>query len=288
MDKSQKRKVVSTYILAIVMMFAIFYGIAFHVATFGVVAEMFGVDPTVLVNFLLAFASFIVILIYWLIFRRRKFKGVFSFKKCSKEVYIGLAIVVVVDTICLIVDGCLLEGGIKSLVMPTLTTFSISLAAGVYEETSFRAIPISIFMKNKPSSLWIYLAVLITAMGFALAHVGNISVGASVQITMLQVGSCFFTGIFLAAVYLRTGSILMPMCFHFYHDIINLMEPMQSTGVMLQQTITGKLLVFDIVLSSFELLVGIYLLRKSTHGDIKNRWADIWGEEPEAGSSSNT
>lgn len=279
MERRQKVKIAFTYIIGIAMMYILFYGIAFQGAIVGLVPSALGFDENIAIEFAMVIGSFVVLFIYWLIFRKRKFKGVFSFGKGNKDVYIGLGIAVIVDIIGLTIAGSLLEGGIKTLVPPTLSTFAISLSAGVYEETSFRAVPISIFMKNKPSTLRIYLAVVITALGFALAHAGNVTLGASVQITVLQVCSCFITGIFLAAVYLRTGSILLPMCFHFFHDIINLMLPAQSTGVMLQQTITGTDLALEIALSSVELLVGIYLLRKSKLPGIKSRWADIWNEE---------
>lgn len=278
MEQKQKRKVVFTYIIASALMFVLFYGIALHAAIAGLFSDVFGFDATISVNFGLVIVSFAVLFLYWLILRNRKWKGVFSFPKSSKEVYIGLAIVMAVDVLCLIAAGLLLEGGMKTLVPPSLMTFSISLAAGVYEETSFRAIPVSVFMKNKPGSLRIYLAVMITSIGFAVAHMGNMSMGASAQITTLQVCASFVSGIFLAALYLRTGSIMLSMCFHFFHDVINLMIPAQSTGIMLQTSISGTDLAIEITLAFFELIVAFYLLRKSKHEDIKNRWAAIWAE----------
>lgn len=49
-------------------------------------------------------------------------------------------------------------------------------------------------------------------------------------------------------------------------------------GATLQTTITASDLAVEIALAIAELVVGFYLLRKVNHDDIRDRWADIWGE----------
>lgn len=64
-------------------------------------------------------------------------------------------------------------------VMPTVTTVLLSCEAGICEETAFRAIPVSIMMKNSPSRRRMWTGVLIASAVFGLVHMGNVGAGAA-------------------------------------------------------------------------------------------------------------
>lgn len=268
------------YIGAIIMVPIVFYFVQIIGGlSFMIPAEIFGLDSAMCVEFGAVIFSFLALLIYRVHLRKEPFKGVFSFTKSNcKDVYIGILIAMVVDCLCLLFAAVNLEGGIKSLVLPSLSTFILALYAGVVEETSFRAIPVSIMMKNKPGATRIVLAAIITSVIFGGIHITNIGAGARFDITILQICGASLTGLFLAAVYLRTGSILLPMWYHFFHDLINFMLPAQSTGVMLQQGITVIDLIPEVILGSVEIFFAIYLLRKVKWEEIKQTWKEKWNE----------
>lgn len=99
-----------------------------------------------------------------------------------------------------------------------------TLVIGIFEETIFRVVVIFIigviFYNLKLKVYWkIYLSSLI----FALAHLENmLSVGQSLQQTIIQIGYSFCLGTIFAISYLVTKNILYPMVLHFLADLISI------------------------------------------------------------------
>lgn len=226
-----------------------------------------------------AIGGFLTLLVFRSIYKKQGFKGTLGFSKTNlKDVYLGAFIVCVVDIACLIFSGTLLDGGLKSLVLPSFCTFALALAAGVAEETLFRAVPAAMIMKNKADGKRIILAIATTSIFFGLFHFCNMSEGATFSTTLVQVIACIGTGILYAAIYLRSGSIAIPMFLHFFHDLINFMLPAQATGIMTQTAFSAMELVPEVAIFAVELAVGIYLLRKVNFEGIKNTWKIKWSE----------
>lgn len=107
----------------------------------------------------------------------------------------------------------------------------------------------------------------------------NISAGAKVSIAMYQSFQAMIIGALFTAFYLRTGSIVLPMVFHFLHDMAATMIPAQSTGVMLQQTVETSTLIMDIVIMASEIAAMLYLLRPCKMEEIRETWRNKWSEE---------
>ena len=133
-------------------------------------------------------------------------------------------------------------------------------------------------MKNKADEKRIILTVAVTAIIFGLFHFNNMSEGATFSTTLVQVIACIGTGILYAAIYLRSGSIAIPMFLHFFHDLINFMLPAQATGIMTQTSFTAMELVPEVAVFVTEICIGIYLLRKVNIEGIKNIWKIKWSE----------
>lgn len=226
-----------------------------------------------------AIGALLLILLISIIMKKKGFKGVFSFAKTNlKDVLIGFLVVNVVDILCLIYSATLLEHGLKSLVIPNFYTLALALAAGIGEETIFRAVPIAMMMKNKVDNKRIIVVVVLSSILFSLMHLSNMSEGAILSTTLVQVVACISTGILYAGIYLRSGSILLPMLAHFFHDYINFMLPAQATGIMTQTSFSAMEMIPEVVMFIVELGIGIYLLRKTNFEVIKNTWNNKWSK----------
>lgn len=226
------------------------------------------------VGFILASLVCLLILRQW--FRKDGFQGCFNrpgFR--NREVWMfvlgGLLLDVVDTTAHAVSTGTV-------LMMPSIATVLISLQAGVNEETIYRAVPVSIMMKNNPSRKRMWAAALITAAVFGLVHMGNVGAGAALTGAIVQSVNALCMGLFLAAIYLRSGNILLTMVFHTLHDVIALTDPAQVTGVFTTASFgASDLVVFAAVAAAYA-AAGIYMLRKSKWEEIQATWANIWAE----------
>ncbi|MCQ2491446.1 MAG: CPBP family intramembrane metalloprotease [Lachnospiraceae bacterium] len=278
---NQKRPIVDRPYLGAILSIPLLYIIIPTFAAFiTLIPEaILGKEVQTITTFCTAVAALIFLLIYKRHLRREKFKGVFSFTKAyKKDVFIAVFIAAIVDILCLLFGAIVDLGGLDKLVAPTITTICFGLFAGVLEETVFRAVPISIMMKNNPDDKRIIHSVILTSLIFGCVHFTNIGEGALLSVTITQVVFSLIVGIFWAAIYLRTGSIVLPMIYHVLHDIINMMFPTNATGAMLQESVTVSDLISDSALGITMLVLALYMLRKVNFDDIKNTWATIWNE----------
>ncbi|WEV51011.1 CPBP family intramembrane metalloprotease [Lactobacillus sp. ESL0731] len=97
-----------------------------------------------------------------------------------------------------------------------------ALRAGTAEEWLLRfcilSILISILKNARQQLLWVTL---IDGLLFSIFHICNLG-SQSLNTTLGQMLSTLSFGIFITAVYLYTNSILIPITFHFLHDLIAL------------------------------------------------------------------
>lgn len=282
MEKSKKRLLIDhPYIGSIVMTMVLFLGIPRLARVLGTkLNAASGLDPQLSMLLSVIAVTLLILLIYRLWLRKENFSGVLSVTGGGMKEACGMAaIVFAIDVICIIAIVALGYGGLDKLVIPGVAAFLASLCAGIFEETAFRAISLSILMKNRPTNRRIILAVIITSVIFGGAHMINISAGAKVSIAMYQSFQAMIIGALFTAFYLRTGSIVLPMVFHFLHDMAATMIPAQSTGVMLQQTVETSTLIMDIVIMASEIAATIYLLRPGKMEEIRETWRNKWSEE---------
>lgn len=282
MDKCKKRLIIDhPYIGAIIMAFLLYRGLPMLGSIVGpVFGGLLNIDGRMATLICVIMMAVAVLLLYRLWLRKEPFKGVLSVTGAGAGEALRMAIAAfAVDVICIIAISFFDYGGIGHMVPPSVSTFLISLCAGAYEETAFRAIPMSILMKNKPTNKRIILAVIITSFIFGAVHMFNIRAGEILGIALYQSFQAMIIGALFAAFYLRTGSIALSMAYHFMHNMVSSLLPIQSTGVMLQQTVRPATLILDVVIMACEIAVTIYLLRPSVMEEIKNTWRDKWSEE---------
>lgn len=113
----------------------------------------------------------------------------------------------------LIVDVFVLANTLHSSIM---TAFIIALSAAILEEFFFRGLLINMLLK-KDFKHKLFVATLLSSLMFGLSHIVNLHF-QSLSGTLFQMVNSFALGMMLAAIYLRTGSLLYSTIFHFILD----------------------------------------------------------------------
>lgn len=119
--------------------------------------------------------------------------------------------------------------------------FALSLLVAFNEETIFRGFMLQGLARgNKP-----FAAVVISSLGFGLLHFLNMSAEASILFVSAQMLAAFGVGTILAAVTLRSGSLLPAFLLHFLGDFVGLTalggygEAIQNDEIAFSLAITG-------------------------------------------------
>lgn len=158
----------------------------------------------------------------------------------------------------------------------TLSTLGISLAAGFLEETVFRALPISYLCRQWRSEKRIPVIVILTSVCFGLMHLTNLTLGASLSLTIVQVIGAGMLGVFFAAVYLRGGNIFPLILAHMLHDLLSLaaMPEDMTNGILSHNAEPGDYIemVWMILLGVW----GLFLIRRSKRAEILAIWDEKW------------
>ena len=158
-----------------------------------------------------------------------------------------------------------------------------SVTAGVLEEFCFRGLLIATLLRQWRKKDKFLQAAIVSGVAFGLIHALNAASGANLLRTVLQVFNAGFLGIFLAANFMRCGSVLPVMAAHALHDIlaIGMAPDVTETGL-----ITGSIgfdSILDFILSLGLCLAGIYMLRRSKTKELRQVWNEKW-KEPDVGA----
>ena len=168
----------------------------------------------------------------------------------------------------------------ENYAVPTLATLSIALMAGFAEETAFRGLSLSYLMRQWKDEKKLLTALLFTSALFGLVHLGNLFSGANVVLTLLQLISTFAAGLFLGAVYLRSGNLWPSIVLHTLHDIVSLLDVSSISGGVM----TGNLRLvdlLDLLLSVILGGIGLWLIRPAKRGEILAVWREKWQPLPD-------
>lgn len=143
----------------------------------------------------------------------------------------------------------------------------IGLEAGIMEEYIMRGLLLGSILKeesNRYKDIW--LAALLSSLLFALSHLGNL-VSQPLKYTLFQALASLLFGLFWAATYLRSQSLIWVIFFHFLQDF----SALSHGGLAITQTT-------DMEWSEIGSLIGIlavivlpivgWLLRPSKQGEI--------------------
>ena len=166
---------------------------------------------------------------------------------------------------------------------PSVRAVTMGLAAGFNEETMFRICALSIaarFLRKENRAL---ITTIVLAVLFGLSHAANVQSGANPAMTVVQVVTSIFIGLFLAALYLRSGSIVLPIFAHAFYDwVCFVTDPtLSDNGIVVGTYSTGEV-IYAVVITVLLGAAGIYLLRKPKLSETNDLWYRKWSYVPSA------
>lgn len=168
--------------------------------------------------------------------------------------------------------------------IPPFANLIAALAAGVCEEAIFRGMTVSYLMRQWGDRKKLIPVILLSSVIFGMSHITNIATGAPVVMTLRQIVTSFIMGLFLCALYLRSGSLIPPMFIHFLYDIIAFMDvsKMQEGGTYNKTaSTTVPERIFQLIISIIFLALAVYLTRPAVREDIYRIWRKKWGKQAE-------
>lgn len=162
----------------------------------------------------------------------------------------------------------------------TLEVLASALYAGICEDITWRALPLSQMMKSDElNDRWLMLALILPAAGFGCIHLNNIAAGSSVSFVLLQVLQTFGIGLLFGAVYLRTGDMTMLFAAHILNDLLSFMGQTEGTIGVFESLTVDASLIFDIAFSVFAIAYAFWLVRKSRRPEILSLWDERWSRD---------
>ena len=158
---------------------------------------------------------------------------------------------------------------------PTLTKLGMALNAGLGEETIFRAaaIPIGLHFIGQEKKLGLIWS--ISSAFFGLLHLMNIRAGGAACVIAVQAVAAFFIGVYFAALFMCSGSILLPIAVHSVWDYICFAtDPRLENGLMMQPTVDLLLLAAAL----FNVLLGgaAIVMMHRRRDEIERIWEGKW------------
>ena len=220
-------------------------------------------------------ATVLALLLYKRWFRP-EFKGVVK-GDGLKEGLLYASVIIIYWIITAIVMNMTNTFEFKGITMSILAT---SIMAGCIEEISFRHGLISTILRNENKEENYIKICVISAVAFGFVHLLNAAMGANLMSTLLQVVSAGCLGIFFAAIFVRTGNILVPMIVHTVHDIYAISV---SSGISENGVITASVNPSDFVDLFCCIALAIIAIKiclpKEKRSEILNKWNHIWSKD---------
>lgn len=136
------------------------------------------------------------------------------------------------------------------------TALIVGICAGITEELTFRGIILPGILTHFEGHRGIWIAVLISSVLFGSAHMVNLA-RQPLEATLLQGTNALAIGLVLAAIYLRTSSLIFPMILHGVNDYISTIAAHGNITMHNQSfaPFIGQWIIY--------LLLALFLLRKS-------------------------
>jgi membrane protease YdiL (CAAX protease family) len=241
----------------------------------GVVSVMMGLgDPTDYIFLGVIIMAPLTLLIHrlWFLpdFKGILFRGFLKTLRCCPVILLFWLVLCLPD---------FLEGNFPQTF--NLKVISLSVTAGFSEEIIFRGLPLSYLKRQLRSEKQVPLIVIITGIIFGLTHLTNIFVGASVSASLVQGVVTICIGIFLGAVFMRGGNILVPMLLHTLHDMLMLsfMKADEVSAVLTEEASLSD--ISEVLLCAALAAFGFFLIRRSKRREICDMWAETWSQTTE-------
>ncbi len=259
----RQHKIMNHSYLALVLMPLM--GLFFEFLIAGVLQSVF---PEAAEKYHLDAVGVVIAAVVCLLIFKGWFKGEFTGCLSFKNLKMGLLLLI--PTLVFIIIN-LTEINYSSLTLKDiLVAFFVSLAPGISEEVNFRGLSGSNYMRVHPDGRRLPLIATLIGLLFGASHLTNLSAGAAVDKTLLQVFYAAGVGVLYAAVFFRTGSLIPGIFSHWVVDFTSFMTPGGSGALTTADIIRG--IVLGTVMAAF----GYWYIRKSKREEIKKVWAEKW------------
>ena len=155
----------------------------------------------------------------------------------------------------------------------------VSVSAGVLEELAWRLGVLATLLRRWDTKEQIVPAVIFSAAVFGLIHAFNALAGADPLYTALQVAETACIGVFLGAVYVRSGSLASCMLIHILHDVFAIsISPEVEAGGLVTGSVTWLSLA-DLSMCILLAAAGLSYLGLKHRDRIISLWDRIWSRK---------
>ncbi|MBR2794730.1 MAG: CPBP family intramembrane metalloprotease [Solobacterium sp.] len=162
---------------------------------------------------------------------------------------------------------------------PSIQFLLMAMTAGFGEEVMFRATLIPIGMGFIKGEKRVWFIPIVTALIFGIAHITNITAGASVFNGIHQAAATTLVGFYFGVLYISTGSAVPGIIMHSVYDFICFCgDPSLTNGVM-TGTMSAFEIVFTIVISILLAVSAVFILKRIGTPRILQLWKEKWSQE---------
>jgi len=226
-----------------------------------------------------AISIFLASLVFFGLYKRwfrPDFKGTLTFKRFGKGFLITL---VPIAAVCILNTIQSAQSGLTSQIGKAL---GMALVAGIGEEAMFRTTVISNFMRTQRREEKIPVILWLSALTFGLMHAANLTGGADITMTVVQVLSATCAGVFFGAIYVKTACIWPCIIAHTLVDFTCFIDDalLNSSGIMTNFSMTVYeyiALGIDVVM----LIIGVIITSKKYRREILVVWDERWSRSAE-------
>lgn len=156
----------------------------------------------------------------------------------------------------------------------TALSVAMALSAGLGEEAMFRGLAVPIGMRYLKGGNKILVTALVTSVVFGLSHLGNARGGNAIG--FVQAVASIGSGLFYAAIFLRSGSICVPVLMHALYDWMYFVtNPALQNGEMAGMGVTAAVIISCVVDLSMS-AAGLWLIRPAVREKIEAVWQNKW------------
>ena len=238
-----------------------------YIPGYGTEITFLGITRTSAAGFGAAVGALAAILIFTLWFRPDH-KMAFSVKGFSKGLLMLLPFLIIHFAGS---AASMISFGTSSV----LLAFLKAMAPGFGEETAFRILGISNYMRTIKSENDIKKIFWLSSIFFGAFHLTNLTAGADIYATLVQSLYCVGVGMILGAVYLRTGNIWVIMLGHMSLDFLELCRgDLGASGGVLSAIAVGDWITLSAAVVGA--VIALRLVDKKYYPEITELWNKKW------------
>ena len=237
---------------------------------YGKEVTAYGITRITAAGFGAALGALAAILVFMLWFRP-DYKKPFSLKNFSKGLLMLLPFLIIHYAGSAV---SMISFGTSSV----LLAFLKAMAPGFGEETAFRILGISNFMRTIKSENEIKKIFWLSSIFFGAFHLANLFSGADLLATLFQAVYCVGVGMILGAVFLRTGNIWIIMLGHMSLDFLEFCrgDLGASGGVMSALGIGDGITMAAAIAGA---VIALRLVDKKHYPEIAELWNRKWNRQ---------